>query len=88
MCPCGSEVETTEHFFLCCQCFSIQRSELFNNLCNLDPSFSKLDTKEKMSFLLYGSNKNASSLNKDILEIVIKFIKSTGRFNKPLLITQ
>ena len=88
MCPCGSEVETTDHFFLRCQCFSIQRSELFNNLRNLDPSFSKLDTKEKTSFLLYGSNKNSSSLNKDILEIVIKFIKSTGRFNKPLLITQ
>ena len=86
MCPCGSEVETTEHFFLRCQCFSIQRSELFNNLRNLDPSFSKLDTKEKTSFLLYASNKNSSSLNKDILEIVIKFIKSTGRFNKSLLI--
>ena len=88
MCPCGSEVETTEHFSLRCQCFSIQRSELFNNLRNLDPSFTKLDTKEKTSFLLYGSNKNSSSLNKDILEIVIKFIKATGRFNKPLLITQ
>ena len=38
MCPCGTDVETTEDFLLRCHCFSTQRSELFNYLYRLDPS--------------------------------------------------
>ena len=53
ICPCGTELETNEHFLLCCHCFSSQRSELFNNLYNLDPSFSKLNNKKKVTYLLY-----------------------------------
>ena len=34
----GTELETNEHFPLRCHCFSSQRSELFDNLCNVDPS--------------------------------------------------
>ena len=54
MCPCGTDGETTEHFLLRCHCFSTQRSELFDYLYRLDPSFSKLNTKEKVAYLLYG----------------------------------
>lgn len=32
MCACRAEVETTEHILLCCHFYSIQRSELFDNL--------------------------------------------------------
>ena len=42
MCLCGTDAETTEHFLLRCHCFSTQRSELFDYLYRLDPSFSKL----------------------------------------------
>ena len=84
MCPCGTDGETTEHFLLRCHCFSTQRSELFDYLYRLDPSFSKLNTKEKVTYLLYGSRSNSSSLNKEVIKLVIKFLKSTGRFNKPL----
>ena len=52
MCPCGTEVETNEHFLLRCYCFSSQRSELFDNLYNLDPSFSKLNNKEKLYVII------------------------------------
>ena len=52
--PCGTDEETTEHFLLRCHCFSTQRSELFDYLYRLDPSFSKLNTKEKVAYLLYG----------------------------------
>ena len=84
MCPCGTDAEATEHFHLRCHCFSTQRSELFDYLYRLDPSFSKLNTKEKVAYLLYGSRSNSSSLNKDVIKLVIKFLKSTGRFNEPL----
>ena len=39
MCPCGTEVETNKDFLQRCHCFSSERSELFNNLYNLHPSF-------------------------------------------------
>ena len=55
MCPCGTDVETTGYFLLRCHCFSTQRSELFDYLYRLDPSFSKLNTEEKVAYLLYGS---------------------------------
>ena len=76
MCPCGTDVETTAHFLLRCPFFSTQRSEL-------DPSFSKLNTKEKV-YLLYSSRSNSSGLNKEVSRLVIKFLKSAGCFNEPL----
>ena len=85
MCQCGTDVETTEHFVLRSHCFSTQRSKLFDYLYRLDTSFSKLNTKEKVAYLLYGSRSNSSSLNKGVIKLVIKFLKSTGRFNKPLI---
>ena len=71
MCQCGNDVETTEHFLLRCHCFSTQRSELFYYLFTLDPSFSKLNTKEKVAYLPYGSSSNSSSLNKEVIKLVI-----------------
>ena len=53
MCACGSEVETTEHFLLCCHLYSPQRLELFENLENVDSSFLNLKVKEKVSFFYY-----------------------------------
>ena len=85
MCPCGTDVETTEHFLLRCHCFSTQRSELFDYLYRLDPSFSKLNTKEKVAYLLYDSRNKSSNLNKKVTKLVINFLKSTGRFNEPLV---
>ena len=82
VCPCGAEVKTAEHFLLRCQCFSTRRIELFNNLYNVDSSFSKLNTKDKVAYLLHGSTNNSNDLNKDITEHVMKFLKSTYRFNK------
>ena len=66
-------------------------SQIFYDLCEvildhrLDPSFSKLNTKEKVAYLLYGSRSRSSSLNKNVIKLVIKFLKSTGRFNEPLM---
>ena len=52
MCACGSEVETTEHFLLCCHLYSPQRLELFENLEKGDSSFSNLKVKEKVFYYM------------------------------------
>ena len=84
MCSCGSEVETTEHFLLCCHLYSPQRLELFENLEKIDSSFLNLNVKDKVGFLLYGSQSAASkSSNHEILKFVINY-KETGRFDRPL----
>ena len=85
MCPYGTDAETTEHFLLRCHCFTTQRSELFDYLYRLDPSFSKLNTKEKVTYLQYGSRSNSSSLSKEVIKLVIKFVKWTGCFNELLI---
>ena len=85
MCACGSEVETTEHFHLRCHLYSPQRLELFENLENVDSSFLNLNVKDKVSFLLYGSQSATSkSSNHEILKFVINYIKEIGRFDRPL----
>ena len=88
VCPCGADVETTEHFLLHCFCFSTQWYELFDNIWRLDPSFSKFNAKEKVAYLLYGSTSNSSSLNKHFIKLNIKFLKSNGCFNEPLIFDQ
>ena len=85
MCACGSEVETTEYFLLHCHLYSPQRLELFENLEKVDSSFLNLKVKEKVSFLLYGSQSATSkSSNHEIFKFVIKYIKETARFDIPL----
>ena len=81
----GSEVETTEHFLLRCHLYSPQRLELFENLKKVDSSFLNLNLKNKVSFLLHGSQSTTSkSFNHDILKFVINYVKETGRFDRPL----
>ena len=88
MCPCRTEVETNQHFLLRCHCFCGQKSEHFDNLYNLDPSFSKLNNKVKVAYLLHGSTSNRNTLNEVVINLAIKFLKSTGRFDKPLIFDQ
>ena len=87
MCACGSEVETTEHFLLCCHLYSPQKLELFENLEKLNSSFLNLNVKDKVRFLLYGSQSATSkSPNHEIRKSVINYIKENGCFlSKPMI---
>ena len=82
-CACGNEIETTEHFFLRCHFYSAQRKELFKSLEKLDPYFLKLNPKNQVLLLLYGSF--VVSFNRDILKNVIIYIKVTARFDRSLI---
>ena len=86
MCRCNAETEDTEQFLLRCHFYSIQRFELFNNINKVDPSFTQLDTKEQVNFLLYGYPPNKpNALNQGFIKFVINFLKKSGRFDKPLI---
>ena len=55
MCARGTEIETTEHFFLHCHFHSTRRLELFENLKKVDSNFFNLNEKDQVNTLLYGS---------------------------------
>ena len=83
MCACGSEVETTKHFLLPFHLYFPQRLKLFENLEKVDSGFLNLNVKDKVSFLLYGSQSATSkNSNHEILKFVISYIKETGRFDR------
>ena len=85
MCACGSEVAATEHFLLRCHLYSPQTLELFENFEKVDSSFLNLNVKDKVIFLLYGSQSATfKSSNHEIPKFVINYIKETGPFDRPL----
>ena len=86
MCVCGTEIETTEHFFLHCHLYSTHRLELFESLMKVDSIFLSLD---QVNALLYGSQINDSKcVNQEILQLVITYIKVTTRFDRSLISNQ
>ena len=84
MSACGTEIETTEHFFLRCQFYSTQRIELFQKLEKVEPNFLSLSAKNQVLILLYGSQTISENLNQEILKNVIFYLKATTRFDRPL----
>ena len=89
ICTCGTEIETTEHFFLRCHSYSTQRLEFFKNLKKVDSNFFNLNEKDQVNTLLYGSQTNDSKcVNQEILKFVITYIKATTRFDRSLISNQ
>ena len=52
MYDCGSETETTDHFFLHCPFVAINRQKLFNDLLKIDPSLSNLKDELLLDIIL------------------------------------
>ena len=84
MCACGSETETTDHFFLRCPFFAINRQKLLNDLLKIDPSLRNLKDELILDIVLYGSEKYKDTVNKEMLLHTISFIENTKRFERPL----
>ena len=80
MCDCGSETETTDHYFLRCPFFATNRQKLLNDLLKIDPSLRNLKDDLLLDIILYGSDKCKDTVNKEILLHKINFIKNTKRF--------
>ena len=57
MCDCGTETETTDHFFLCCPFFVTETQKLFNNVYGKHFSSQNLNEESMIDILLHGCDK-------------------------------
>ena len=85
MCGCGLEIESNQHFFLRCRFYHVERSELFNSLCNTDLAINELNENTIINLVLFGSDKYHKETNRKILLNCIAYLKATKRFDEPLL---
>ena len=75
MCYCGKEPETTLHYLLRCDLYSIYRLELFNDICALNESLKNFSEENLLKILLYGAEDFTSQMKSKILKCTINFIK-------------
>ena len=75
MCSCSKEPETTFHYLLCCDLYSIYRLELLNNICALNGSLKNSSEEKLLKILLYGAEEFTSQTNSKIFRCTIKFTK-------------
>ena len=80
MCNCGAATETTIHYLLRCRLYSIQRVELLNGVYKLDSTLQNSSEDQLLTVLLYGSEKYALNVNKEILRLTISYLKASERF--------
>ena len=85
ICDCGTETEIAEHYFLRCPFFVPERQKLLNNVYDKHFSSQNLNEKSMIDILLYGCDKLNERDNKEILLHTIDYIKSSKRFEKPLI---
>ena len=83
MCDCGSETETTDHFFLHCLFSTINTQKILHDLLNIDLSLRNLKDELLLDILLYGSDEHMDNVNnKEILLHTITFIKNTKQLER------
>ena len=75
MCDCGTETETTSHFFLRCKFFANERQKLRNDVYRVDASTKNLNEESLSYVLLYGSDRFNGSKNKKYFTIQSVIIK-------------
>ena len=63
MCDCGTETETTDHFFLCCPFFVTETQKLFNNVYGKHFSSQNLNEESMIDILLHGCDKSSECDN-------------------------
>ena len=85
-CVRGKEPETTLHYLLRCDFYSIYRLELLNDICALNHSLKNISEENLLKVLLYGAEEFSFKINSEILKCTIKFIKKNpDRFSGPVL---
>ena len=75
MCSCSKEPETTLHYLLRCDFYSIYRLELLYDTYALNHSLKKIPKENLLKVLLYGAEEFSFKIKSEILKCTIKFIK-------------
>ena len=86
ICSWGLELETILHYLLCCNLYFNLKIELFNNICDLNPTsknlwkaFGIFSCRRKIHPYMYGSEDFSFNKNKEMIKSTIKFLESSGR---------
>ena len=89
ICNCGLlENESTSHYLLRCLFYIDLRHALLASISNNWGDISSLSDSQKVILLLYGDEKRSNDeINQAILLATISFLKSTERFEVPLILT-
>ena len=76
--------EQTDHFLLLCPFFDLHRRDLLTGIVELLRPFvqiTNLSNDALMQLLLYGDQHLSYDLNRNILELTLRFINKYGRFH-------
>ena len=85
LCSCNLEIESTSHYLLRCSFFTPIRKTLLDNIVDLIGTISNLSDDKLVNLLLYGHDSYSINTNASILKCTITFLKSSERFDIPLL---
>ena len=64
---------------------SNNKIRVLSSIYNLDPKKKDLSTDKLLHLLLYGSKLNSFEINREIIELIVKFLKLFKRFERPIL---
>ena len=83
MCSITDGIETMEHFLLLCHAFEAERRSFLAGVSELlQPyGYTNLSNKVLAQILLYGDKDLPNCLNRNILDLTLQYIHTTGRFN-------
>ena len=80
MCNCGAATETTIHYLLRYQLYSVPKVELLVGVHKFDSTLQNSSEDQLLTVLLYGSEKCTSNVNKEILRLTNRHLKASERF--------
>ncbi len=83
MCPTNDGIESTEHFLLLCPSFEDQRRDLLAGVFALLRPLGYIDLSNEVltQLLLYGDKDLPNDVNRNILDLTLQYIHTSGRFN-------
>ena len=85
ICNCGLlEIESTPHYLLRCLFYCDQRKTLLDSISTVG-NISNLSDRKKVDLILYGDEKLSIATNQAIIEATICFLRSSKRFEVPLI---
>ena len=83
MCATNDGIEDTEHFQLLCPAFGVTQQNLLAGILELlrPLGYTNLSNEVLMQLLLYGYKDLPNEINRNILQLTLRFIHETGRFD-------
>ena len=85
MLNCGADIEKAIHYLWHCQLYSVQRVELLHGVYKLDSALQNSSENHLITNLSNSSEiSSMKNLNKEIVFLIINFLKTSERFFEPL----